>query len=189
MGGRVAEKLVLNHLTTGAGNDIERATDLARKMVTEWGMSEKIGPLAFGKREEEIFLGREIATHRDFSERTAQEIDDEIKRIVREAEEKTEKLLSENIDKLHRLAQALLDKEILDGNEIDLVLEGKPLPKKSRGRSYAAPKSKSDSTGNGKSDGKKTKTTRKKKESVPTPAEPVEEKNTPDDDEKTPEKE
>ena len=82
LGGRVAEDLVLNHTTTGAGNDIERATDLARKMVCEWGMSDKLGPLTFGKKEEEIFLGREIAKHRDYSEHTAVEIDNEVKRLA-----------------------------------------------------------------------------------------------------------
>jgi len=134
LGGRVAEKLVMNELTTGAGNDLERATELARKMVCEWGMSDRLGPLTFGKKEEEIFLGREIATHRDFSEKTAEEIDDEIRRIVIQAEERAEKLLRENLDKLHRLAEALLEREILDGNEIDLILEGKPLPGKGQNR-------------------------------------------------------
>ncbi len=136
LGGRGAEKLVLGELTTGAGNDLERATEIARKMVCEWGMSEKLGPLTFGKKDEEIFLGREIATHRDFSERTAQEIDEEVKRIVRKAEKRVEELLSKNIDKLHRLAEALLEREILDGEEIDLILEGKPLPEKKESRSY-----------------------------------------------------
>ncbi len=159
MGGRVAEKLVLNHYTTGAGNDIERATELARKMVTEWGMSDKLGPLAFGKKDEEIFLGREIATHRDFSEKTAQEIDLEIRSIVQKAEKKTEKLLSENIDKLHRLAEALLEREILDGHEIDLVIAGKKLPSKTASRRYATFKS-----DNGKN-GKSAKTSGKKKSS------------------------
>ena len=130
LGGRVAEKLVMNQLTTGAGNDIERATELARKMVCEWGMSDRLGPITFGKKEEEIFLGREIARHRDYSEKTAQEIDTEVRRIITNTEKKVEKLISENIDKLHRLAGALLEREILDGNEIDLLLEGKKLPKK-----------------------------------------------------------
>jgi cell division protease FtsH len=130
LGGRVAEKLVMNELTTGAGSDIERATDLARKMVCEWGMSEKLGPITFGKKEEEIFLGREIAQHRDFSENTAQEIDAEVRRIISEAEKKVQELLSDNIDKLHLLAEALLEREILDGEEIDLVLAGKNLPGK-----------------------------------------------------------
>jgi len=127
LGGRVAEKLVFNELTTGAGNDIERATELARKMVCEWGMSERLGPLTFGKKEGQIFLGREIATHRDYSEDTAQEIDKEVRRIVEEAEEETTKLLSANLDKLHLLANALLEKEILDGEEIDKILRGEKL--------------------------------------------------------------
>jgi len=130
LGGRVAERLVMAQLTTGAGNDIERATDLARKMVCEWGMSEKLGPVTFGKKEEEIFLGREIAQHRDYSEQTAQEIDREVRSIIAQAEKKVEQLLSSNLDKLHRLAGALLEREILDGEEIDLLLEGKELPRK-----------------------------------------------------------
>jgi len=127
MGGRVAEKLVFNELSTGAANDIEKATGLARKMVCEWGMSERLGPLTFGKKEEQIFLGREIATHRDYSEHTAQEIDKEVKRIVDEAEVKATGLLSANTDKLHLLANALLEKEILDGEEIDRILRGEKL--------------------------------------------------------------
>ena len=122
LGGRSAEKLVLDQLTTGAGNDIERATELARKMVCEWGMSEKLGPMTFGKKQEEIFLGREISQHRDYSEKTAQAIDSEVRRIIENAATTAEKLLKDNIDKLHALAQALLDREILDGNEIDRVI-------------------------------------------------------------------
>jgi cell division protease FtsH len=128
MGGRTAERLVFNQLTTGAGNDLERATALARKMVCEWGMSEKLGPMTFGKKQEEIFLGREIAQHRDYSERTAQMIDDEVKRILAESEEKALKLLSENMDKLHAIAKALLEREILDGEQIDILLRGEALP-------------------------------------------------------------
>ncbi|UCF65944.1 MAG: ATP-dependent zinc metalloprotease FtsH [bacterium] len=131
LGGRGAEKLVMNQLTTGAGNDIERATDLARKMVCEWGMSEKLGPITFGKKEEEIFLGREIAQHRDFSENTAQEIDKEVRKIISKSEKRVQDLLSDNIEQLHKLADALLEREILDGDEIDLILSGKKLPKKS----------------------------------------------------------
>ncbi|NIM97462.1 MAG: ATP-dependent zinc metalloprotease FtsH [candidate division Zixibacteria bacterium] len=127
MGGRVAEKLVFDELSTGAGNDIETATELARKMVCEWGMSERLGPLTFGKKEEQIFLGREIATHRDYSEYTAQEIDKEVRRIVEEAEKKATELLSANIDKLHLLAKALLEREILDGDQIDKILKGEKL--------------------------------------------------------------
>ncbi len=130
LGGRVAEKLVMNQLTTGAGNDIERATDLARKMVCEWGMSENLGPVTFGKKEEEIFLGREIAQHRDFSETTAQEIDKEVRKIITQAEKKVEGLLSQNMELLHRLAGALLEREILDGEEIDLLIAGKSLPRR-----------------------------------------------------------
>ncbi len=127
LGGRAAESLIFNQLTTGAGNDIERATEIARKMVCEWGMSEKLGPLTFGKKEEEIFLGREIAKHRDYSEKTAIEIDNEVRRIVMEAAHRAETILQENSDKLVRLAEALLEREILDGEEIDAILEGKPL--------------------------------------------------------------
>ncbi|MFZ5518756.1 MAG: ATP-dependent zinc metalloprotease FtsH [Candidatus Zhuqueibacterota bacterium] len=123
LGGRTAEKLVMNELTTGAANDIERATAVARKMVCEWGMSEKMGPMTFGKKQEEIFLGREISQHRDYSERTAQLIDEEVKNIIENASQISERLLSENIDKLHRLAKRLLEKEILDGAEIDKIVD------------------------------------------------------------------
>ena len=122
MGGRAAEELVLNQMTTGAGNDIERATELARKMVCEWGMSDKLGPLTFGKKEEHIFLGKEMAQRRDFSEETAEEIDDEIKKIVTENYARAKKLLESNIGALHRLARALLEKEILDAVEIDRLI-------------------------------------------------------------------
>ena len=127
-GGRAAEKLIFNELTTGAGNDIERASQLARKMVCEWGMSEKLGPLTYGAKEEEIFLGREVTRHRDFSEDTANVIDDEVKKIVSSCMKRAEKILSENIDKLHRLSNTLLEREILDGEEIDKILRGETLP-------------------------------------------------------------
>ena len=127
LGGRASEKLVLGQLTTGAGNDIERATELARKMVCEWGMSDTLGPVTFGKKEEEIFLGREIAKHRDYSEKTAQIIDQEVKRIVETASERAEQIIEKHIDQLHALAQALLEREILDGAEIDKVLNGESL--------------------------------------------------------------
>jgi len=127
MGGRVAEELIFQHTTTGAGNDIERATELARKMVCEWGMSERLGPLAFGKKEEQIFLGREIAQHKDYSEKTAIEIDEEITSIVTQCYERSKKLLSENIDILKRLAETLLEKEVLDGDQIDRIVKGLPL--------------------------------------------------------------
>ncbi|MBI3398365.1 MAG: ATP-dependent metallopeptidase FtsH/Yme1/Tma family protein [Deltaproteobacteria bacterium] len=124
MGGRVAEELVLKHMTTGAGNDIEMATEMARKMVCEWGMSEKMGPLTFGKKEEMVFLGKEIATHKDYSEQTAREIDSEIKTIVIEGYSRAKNILVEHIDTLHKLANALLEKEVLDGEEIDRIIRG-----------------------------------------------------------------
>jgi cell division protease FtsH len=123
IGGRVAEKLVFDHLTTGAADDIKRVTDLARKMVCNWGMSDKVGPLGFGAKREHVFLGREIQEHRDYSEATAQLIDAEIKHLVEEAEEIAHKLLRENMSKLHKLAKALLEKEILDGSEIDRIID------------------------------------------------------------------
>ncbi len=122
MGGRVAEELVLHAVTTGAGNDLERATDLARKMVCEWGMSEKLGPLTFGRKEEEIFLGREIATKRDFSEQVALEIDHEVRRLVTENYERAKRILTDNMTSLKALAEALLEKEVLDALEIDQIL-------------------------------------------------------------------
>ncbi len=122
MGGRAAEELVLQHLTTGAGNDIERSTELARKMVCNWGMSEYLGPLAFGKREEHIFLGREIAQNRDFSEDTARLIDSEIKKFVETSYQRARSLLREHEVALHALAKALLEKETLDSNEVDAIV-------------------------------------------------------------------
>ncbi|MBZ0158529.1 ATP-dependent zinc metalloprotease FtsH [Candidatus Methylomirabilis sp.] len=128
MGGRVAEELVFGQITTGAGNDIERATDLARKMVCEWGMSEKLGPLTFGKREEMIFLGREIAQHQDYSEQTAVEIDREVKQIVMTNYDKAKTLIIERIGILHALANALLETEVLDGFQIDAIVNGAAAP-------------------------------------------------------------
>jgi cell division protease FtsH len=124
MGGRVAEELVLNTQTTGAGNDIERASDMARKMVCEYGMSENLGPLTFGKKDEQIFLGREISQHRDYSELTAQKIDDEVRNIVTGAYDLTTQLIKDNMDTLHRMAKALLEKETLDGKDIDAIMKG-----------------------------------------------------------------
>ncbi|HEY6126955.1 MAG TPA: ATP-dependent zinc metalloprotease FtsH [Candidatus Acidoferrum sp.] len=131
MGGRTAEEMFLGHITTGAGNDIERATDIARNMVCEWGMSE-LGPLAFGKKEEAIFLGREIAQHRDFSEATAVDIDKEVKRIVNIAYESAKGIQNTHRDILERIAQGLLEREVLDANEVRLLIEGKTLPEKPR---------------------------------------------------------
>jgi cell division protease FtsH len=123
LGGRAAEEICLKHMTTGAGNDIERATDLARKMVTEWGMSEKLGPLTFGKKDEQIFLGREIAQHKDYSEKTAEEIDKEVKGLVTDAYIKSRKLLEDNRDILEAFAMRLLEVESMDGTEIDQLIE------------------------------------------------------------------
>ncbi len=128
LGGRAAEKLVFNHYTTGAGNDIEKATNIARKMVCEWGMSDKLGPLAYGAKEEEIFLGREIQKHRDYSEKTAIEIDEEIRSIINNAFERAVKILSENMNLLHSLSEELLEREILDAEEIDRIIRGEHLP-------------------------------------------------------------
>ncbi len=131
MGGRTAEEIFLGHITTGAGNDIERATDIARNMVCEWGMS-NMGPLAYGKKEEAIFLGREIAQHRDFSEDTALHIDMEVKRIVNEAYYKARSIVEANRGTLENIAQALLVREVLDANEVKMLMEGKTLPDKPR---------------------------------------------------------
>jgi cell division protease FtsH len=131
LGGRAAEELVLDTVTTGAGNDIERATELARKMVCEWGMSD-MGPLSFGKRDEQIFLGREISQHRDYSEETAQAIDKEVYRLVSEAHQRALTLLRENEDKLHKMAEALLSEETLDGDAVDSIVTGKPRKPKPR---------------------------------------------------------
>ena len=122
MGGRAAEEIVLGMQTTGAGNDIERATTLARKMVCDFGMSDSLGPLTFGKKEEQIFLGREISQHRDYSELTAQKIDEEVRRLVTDAYAKTSNLIKDNLEALHQLAGALLEKETLDGKQIEEIL-------------------------------------------------------------------
>ncbi|MFO0751827.1 MAG: ATP-dependent zinc metalloprotease FtsH [Thermodesulfovibrionales bacterium] len=122
LGGRAAEELALNHMTTGAGNDIERATELARKMVTEWGMSDKLGPLTFGKKDEQIFLGREIAKHKDYSEKTAEDIDEEIRSIVTNAYLRAKKILKDNFHLLEALARTLLERETVDGNDIDILI-------------------------------------------------------------------
>ena len=129
MGGRAAEEIFLHHITTGAGNDIERATEIARQMVCEWGMS-VLGPLTFGKKEEAIFLGREIAQHRDYSEDTAIKIDGEVRSIVTTGYSKARNILETQKDLLERIAQALLDREVLDAVELKLLMAGQPLPEK-----------------------------------------------------------
>ncbi len=121
-GGRAAEELILSQLSTGAGDDIERATELARKMVCEWGMSDKLGPMTFGKKEEEIFLGRDFTQRVDYSESTAVQIDAEVRRIILEAYERAKMLLRRNLAVLHRMAEALLERESLDGSDIDEIV-------------------------------------------------------------------
>jgi cell division protease FtsH len=127
MGGRSAEELQFGHITTGASNDIERATELARRMVCDWGMSEALGPLAFGKKEEQIFLGREISQHRDYSEQTAERIDDEVRRLVMHGYETAKRLLQENFAILKRLSESLLERETLTGEEIEAIVQGREL--------------------------------------------------------------
>ena len=126
-GGRVAEEIFLNQMSTGAGSDIENATDLARRMVCEYGMS-RLGPLTFGKKEEQIFLGREIAQHRDFSEETARQIDLEVRRLIDEAYQAAHSILDSHKDAMHRIAAALLERETIDAEEVKMLLEGKELP-------------------------------------------------------------
>ena len=152
-GGRVAEKIIFDEITTGAGNDIERASELARKMVCEWGMSEELGPLAYGKKEEQIFLGREISQHRDYSEATAKKIDEVVKDIVIDANNDVTRLLKENIDILRAVADELLEKETIMLDDIDRIIlnleEGlepgaaredvKPTPKPKAAKATAKP--------------------------------------------------
>jgi cell division protease FtsH len=128
LGGRVAEELVLNRMGSGAHSDIQMVSKLVRRMVTQWGMSERLGPIAFGERDEQVFLGRDIAQHIEYSDRTAQLIDDEVKRIVDEAYLRAKKILEDRIDILHRMANALLERETLDSGEIKIILEGGVLP-------------------------------------------------------------
>ena len=122
-GGRVAEELILDHMTTGAGNDIERATEIAHRMVCEWGMSEKLGPMTFGKKEEQIFLGRDFTQQQDYSEDTAIEIDREVRRIIQDCYNQAKEILTANLGLLHRVAKELLEKEVLDGAEIDVIVK------------------------------------------------------------------
>jgi len=126
-GGRIAEQITLGGITTGAGNDLDRATELARKMVCEWGMSEAMGPLTFGKKEEQIFLGREIAQHQDYSEDTAIRIDQEIKRLVTANYELATKILTENKSILLRVSEELLVREVLDADQVKRIVAGQPV--------------------------------------------------------------
>ena len=157
MGGRSAEEIIFNEITTGASNDIERATSIARKMVCEWGMSDVLGPMTFGKKNEEIFLGREIQSHRDYSEVTARMIDEEVVRVVRKAQSKADQILKNNIEQLHNLAKALLEHETIDGDEVVAVMEGKEISRSSNG---FAKKNNSKSPTN-KSEKNKTKNPKK----------------------------
>ena len=130
MGGRLAEEIVLNQKTTGAGNDIERATNIARKMVCEWGMSDVLGPLTFGQKEQEVFLGRDIGQSRDYSEQTAQTIDREVRDIVDRNYRRAREILSSKVQILHNLAQALLEYETIDGEEVELIVQGQKITRK-----------------------------------------------------------
>jgi cell division protease FtsH len=139
LGGRAAEELVLDDFTTGAGNDIERATDLARKMVCEWGMSPQMGPMSYGKKEEQIFLGREIATHKDYSDETAKRIDAEIATIISSGYETTKTVLSENLATLHRLADELIKREVLNAEDLDAIISGRVLPEQEKAENQENP--------------------------------------------------
>ncbi len=139
MGGRVSEEMFMSVLTTGAGDDLEKATEMARKMVCEWGMSEKMGPLTFGKKEEQIFLGREIAQHQDYSEATAVLIDEEVKRIVLESYERAKRVIDANREALARVAEALLEYEVLDGDEVSALVKGEAIRSTAARRRAAKP--------------------------------------------------
>jgi cell division protease FtsH len=134
MGGRVADEMFNHHQDTGAKMDIEQATDIARSMVCEWGMSD-LGPLAYGKREEQIFLGREIAQHRDFSESTAMKIDEAIRAFVDQGYDKAKSLVSQHAEAMVRIANALLEREVLDASEVRMLIDGQTLPKMQNPRS------------------------------------------------------
>jgi cell division protease FtsH len=125
MGGRIAEEIIFGEFNTGAANDIDQATEIARRMVCEWGMSDRMGPLAFGRKDGEVFLGRDFAqTQQNYSEHTAQDIDDEVKRIVVEQYARAKKLIAENLEKLHSMAKALLEYETLDHKDVEVLMKG-----------------------------------------------------------------
>jgi len=157
MGGRAAEMLIFNKMTTGAGNDIEQATQIARKMVTEWGMSDLLGPMTFGKKNEEIFLGREIQSQRDYSEVTARMIDEEISKIIRNAQRVSETILNDNQDLLHSMANSLLVHETIDAKDIDKLLNGKKIIRR---------KPKTNKSNNGKLITKRSNVGKKKSEPI-----------------------
>ena len=128
LGGRVAEKIIFDDISTGASNDIERATDIARKMVTKYGMSEKLGPIAFGKENDEVFLGRDYSHTRNYSENVASAIDSEVEEIILKAYKRTEQILNEHIDKLHLIAKELVKREKITGEEFETLMQGGTLP-------------------------------------------------------------
>jgi cell division protease FtsH len=130
MGGRIAEEMTFRQITTGAQNDLEQATEMARKMVCEWGMSQNLGPLTYGKKEEQIFLGKEFNRHQDYSEATALKIDNEIKHVVTEQYTRATRILTENKDTLGRVAEALLEHEVLDAGQLKQLLAGEPIEAK-----------------------------------------------------------
>lgn len=127
LGGRVAESLIFDDVTTGASNDIERATDIARSMITKYGMSEKLGPIAFGENSNEVFIGRDMGHTKNYSEKVAAEIDDEIYQIVKEGYDKVTEILTEHIDKLHEVSKILIEKEKLSGEEFAKIMKGEKL--------------------------------------------------------------
>ena len=132
LGGRVAEEMIFDEITTGADDDLQRATGLARKMVMEWGMSDKIGPIALGKKHEQVFLGRDIMEERNYSEEVASQIDTEVRMIIDTCYAASYNLLEMNIDKLHRLAEALLEHETVEGDDVDRLLSDAPQPSAAR---------------------------------------------------------
>ncbi len=146
MGGRASEEMFLNHMTTGAGNDIQRATELARKMVCEWGMSDALGPLTFGQKEEQIFLGKEFARHRDFSEETAMTIDTEIRRFVTENYKRAASVIAENKGTVQKIAEALLERETLNSQELEVLMQGRELPPMEKPISQAKDREKAEVT-------------------------------------------
>ena len=149
-GGRVAEEIIFNRISTGAANDIKQATGLAQQMIRTWGMSEALGPLSYAKGEEQVFLGREIAQHRDYSEATAQKIDEEINKLIKDAYQRATDVLNENVDILHKLAELLLEKETVLGKELDELIEslrpGIELPSKNIDDTESEPQAASESS-------------------------------------------
>ena len=149
MGGRVAETLILDRIGSGASSDIDQATKMARRMVTKWGMSEKLGPVAYGESDEQVFLGKDFGHQKNYSEATAELIDDEVKRIIKECYDRAKSVLEENMDSLHKLAKALLERESMTGEELHLLMTGKDLPPLAPPDGSGPSSSGSDASGNG----------------------------------------